>query len=923
MQFHTPLRPEDPRYLGPYKLLGRLGEGGMGVVYLGEDGLVRVAIKRIKPEYADRHRAMRRLRRELDAARRVPRYCTATIYGYDFKHDPPYIVSEYIKGPTLKAVVATEGPLDDSNLHSLAIAVAGALKEIHLAGVVHGDLTPRNVMLSLHGPRVIDFGIARVPEQTVSSSIEIAGTPPYMAPEHFTNGPVTTAADVFAWGSVMAFAGTGRLPFGEGSLAQLSHRICNESPDLVGLDSVVRPLVEAAMRKRPEDRPDADRLLEELKRSARAVDVGLPRTREVDKVLATATVGVDRPSRPADGNRLPAESSGTGFSPIPLGVGLAILSLLLLLGIWFHTFGIPGSVANVVARSLFGYGAYLVPLLGLGWAAVALQHPRDASLWPAGRGALEDLFWQPKSVRAWLRLGWGLTRVMRSAVIGGPVLLFLGAVFLLHLARGVPPITATNFEREESGGLLGAIVVRSLQGARLGWLALPLGLLLLLGGTAMTAWTVRRRWGPWLATGFAVTCVVALLGATFYLRDHNYQHWARIDPATGQIAAFRGLHPDRARLLQGTPITEADVPASLRAQLQAGVPAHDLPDALRLANDLAFAYNQPVNARTFLYGGTELAFGTCLETAERGAASVPCDQPHGAEVYGVASVPYSRFPDTDSRSPLKDFAEGACPSLFAPYVGLPQERTELEADWFVPTKSDWAAGARAVGCVLKPAPGRVFSQPARGSRQVFVDDFAQAGNWSRDFDSKPRCAVEYPGDGTLSIANGTRQEYAKVETGLLCVATPSTRSVDPSVVRDVQVSMTATAPANSPSTNRVGFVCRESDNARYHLTAARDGSWRIEKKIDGRDLVPLAVSGADITPITGRFSLRAECSGGENGSPGRLKLWRLRGGKAKLLGAATDGDPLATGTVGLAIVAADPETFQVTFDDFVAKAARQ
>jgi hypothetical protein len=894
----------------------------MGVVYLGKDELVDVAIKRIREEYADRHRAMRRLRRELDAAQRVPRYCTARIYGYDLTYDPPYIVSEYIKGPTLKAVIA-EGPLHDSNLHSLAIAVAGALKEIHLAGVVHGDLTPRNVMLSLHGPRVIDFGIARVPEQTVSSSIEIAGTPAYMAPEHFTNGPVTTAADVFAWGSVMAFAGTGRPPFGEGSLAQLSHRIRQEPPDLDGLDPIVRPLVEAAMQKRPQDRPDADWLLEELKRSARAVRVGPPRTREVDKVLETATLGVDRPYGPTDGNRPPAGPKQSGFGPMPLGITLAMLSLLLALGVWFHTFGVPGSIANVMARSLFGYGAYLMPLLGLGWAAVALQHPRDATLWPAGREALEDLYWEPKRVRGWLRLVWRLVQAMRSAVIGGPVLLFLGAIFLLHLARGTPPVTATNFEREQSGGLLGAIVVRSLQGARLGWLALPLALLLLVGGAAVTAWPVRRRWGTWPAAIVGVVCVIGLLGSALFLRDHNYRYWAKLDSATGRIAAFRGLNPDHARLVQSTPFTEADIPAPLRAQLHVGVPADDVPDALRLANDLAVAYDQPVNATTFNYGGTDLSFGTCLQDAERGAPSVPCTGPHGAEIYRVASVPYSRFPDTGNNSLLKDFAAGACPPPFASYVGLSQEQTQLQAAWFVPTERDWANGTRAVACVLKPAPAVEFLHPARGSRQIFIDDFTQAGLWSRDSDSKPRCLVEYGSDETLSIANGLKSEYERAETGLLCAATPSSTSLDPGKVRDVQLSVTATAPTAAPNTNRLGFVCREGDGARYHLTVARDGSWRIEKKIDGRNLVTLATSGADTTPIKGPVSLRAQCTGGEDGSSVGLKLWVLRGTNAKLLGAATDSeDPLTAGTVGLAIVAADPGNFQVTFDDFVAKAAK-
>jgi hypothetical protein len=492
---------------------------------------------------------------------------------------------------------------------------------------------------------------------------------------------------------------------------------------------------------------------------------------------------------------------------------------------------------------------------------------------------------------------------------------------LFHIARGAPPVTATNFEREQSGGLLGAIVVQSLQGARLGWLSLPLTVLLLLGGTVLIGLAVRRRWGSWPAAVLGVICVVALLGTAWFLRDHNYRYWAKLDPATRRIAAFRGLNPNRAVMVQSTPFTEADVPGPLRAQLLAGVPADGLPDAVRLANDLVVAYVQPANATAFTYGGTQLRFGICLQEAKRGAPSVPCTWPHSAEIYGVAPVPYSRFPDSRTSSLLKDFAAGACPPLFEPYVGLTQERTELKTDWLVPTERDWAAGARAVACVVTPAPAHQFLHPVRGSRQIAGDDFARAGSWSLDLDSKPRCRVTYGTDEALSIGNGQKQDYEQPETGLLCAAVPTSNSIDPGRVRDVQVSVTATAPAVAPNTNRVGFVCREGHGARYHLTIARDGSWRIEKKIDGQPLVSLAASGADITLIKGPISLRAQCSGGEAGSSVQLKLWRLRGTNAKLLGTATDSqDPLAAGTVGLAIVAADPGNFQVTFDDFLAKA---
>jgi eukaryotic-like serine/threonine-protein kinase len=166
MSLSQPLEPGDPKRLGRYELLGRLGEGGMGVVFLSQGDRGLVAVKMIKRVYAQDHQAMRRVHHEVEAAKRVPRYCTAPVYDYDFDHNPPFIVSEYVEGPTLQAEVTAKGPLSASDLHRLAIGVALALSGIHRVDVVHGDLTPSNVLLSRYGPRVIDFGIARVPEQT-------------------------------------------------------------------------------------------------------------------------------------------------------------------------------------------------------------------------------------------------------------------------------------------------------------------------------------------------------------------------------------------------------------------------------------------------------------------------------------------------------------------------------------------------------------------------------------------------------------------------------------------------------------------------------------------------------------------------------------------------------------------------------------
>jgi serine/threonine protein kinase len=263
----------DPRQLGPYVLLGRLGAGGMGSVYLGRrddgDGTgPLVAIKVIRVDLAEDPAFRRRFELEGRTAQRVHHAYTAAVLDVDITGSRPYLVTEYIEGPTLAARVRDHGPLAASNLIWLAGAVAEALRAIHAAGVIHRDLKPANILLALFGSaRVIDFGIARALDATTMATQGAIGTPAFMAPEQVLNQDVTAAADIHAWGAVLAFAATGRGPFDGDSIHLIAQRIIHEIPDLAALPETLRPLAARALAKSPADRPTAAELVDSLSRA--------------------------------------------------------------------------------------------------------------------------------------------------------------------------------------------------------------------------------------------------------------------------------------------------------------------------------------------------------------------------------------------------------------------------------------------------------------------------------------------------------------------------------------------------------------------------------------------------------------------------------------------------------------------------------
>ncbi|MEV5830224.1 DUF4389 domain-containing protein [Spirillospora sp. NPDC052242] len=316
-----PLAPDEPRVLGAYRLLGRLGRGGMGTVYLGaEPNGRRVAVKVINRELAGEPAFLARFRREVTAARRVHRFCTAPVLDAELDQDPPYIVTEYIDGPSLHDAIRERGPLPGSDLEGLAVGVATALTAIHGAGIVHRDLKPANVLLSSTGPRVIDFGIARALDAAdgLTRTGQFVGTPSYIAPEVLEGAPVERASDVFAWGCVVAFAGTGRPPFRGETVAETFHRIGAEEPDLDGLDPRLREIVAAALTKDPRERPTAQDVLARLVGRERpdperlAESVSATWRRDGAGGAATATGGHPLPPP------VPAPDPDSAAPPVPL-----------------------------------------------------------------------------------------------------------------------------------------------------------------------------------------------------------------------------------------------------------------------------------------------------------------------------------------------------------------------------------------------------------------------------------------------------------------------------------------------------------------------------------------------------------------------------------------------------------------------------
>ncbi|KMS66897.1 serine/threonine protein kinase [Streptomyces viridochromogenes] len=337
---------ELPEYAGHYLLESHLGSGGMGVVHLARSTSgMQLAVKVVHAEFARDPEFRGRFRQEVGAARRVSGAFTAPVVDADPEAERPWMATLFIPGPTLSEQVKRNGPMERAQLRRLMAGLAEALRDIHRVGVVHRDLKPSNVLLAEDGPKVIDFGISRPKDSELRTETgKLIGTPPFMAPEQFRRPrEVGPAADIFALGSVMVHAATGRGPFDSDSPYVVAYQVVHDEPDLTGVPENLAPLIVRCLAKEPEDRPTPDELMRELRSVAASYDTQafIPTQRtaqEPPTPEADAEAAADAEATPEPGPdsrveekawRAPARRRGRLLA---LGVGSAALAVVAALG---------------------------------------------------------------------------------------------------------------------------------------------------------------------------------------------------------------------------------------------------------------------------------------------------------------------------------------------------------------------------------------------------------------------------------------------------------------------------------------------------------------------------------------------------------------------------------------------------------------
>jgi serine/threonine protein kinase len=328
------LQRDDPQRIGPYRLVGRLGSGGMGRVFLGRSAGGRlVAVKVIRDDLAADPEFRARFGREVAAARQVGGLFTALVIDADVESPMPWLATSYVSGPSLADAVSEHGPLPPQSVLSLAAGLAEGLNAIHAVGLVHRDLKPSNVLLADDGPRVIDFGISRAAEASVLTRTGlVVGSPGFMSPEQAEGGEVGPASDMFSLGAVIVFAATGTPPFGAGSTAALVYRVVHSSPSLDHVPPEVRPLAERCLAKDPGQRPTPADLLVDLgdadldpawlptqiiQRSPQRASPGVSSADAADSGTSPAWVPTERsapPSAPGDAPSRPSTVTSAKLS---------------------------------------------------------------------------------------------------------------------------------------------------------------------------------------------------------------------------------------------------------------------------------------------------------------------------------------------------------------------------------------------------------------------------------------------------------------------------------------------------------------------------------------------------------------------------------------------------------------------------------
>ncbi|WP_275588346.1 serine/threonine-protein kinase [Streptomyces sp. HB132] len=373
------LAPEDPAAIGPYRLTGSLGEGGMGKVYLAQSrGRRRVAVKVVRPEIAADPGFRERFRREIEAARAVGGFWTAPIVDADPDAATPWVATDYIAAPNLAEHVNEYGPYGVDELVSLTVGLAEALETIHRAGLVHRDLKPSNILATDDGPRVIDFGISKAVQglTTLTDTGLIIGSPGFMSPEQASGGRVGPSSDIFSLGTVLVFAATGKGPFDAESIPAMLYRVVHDTPSLNGVPEGLQEVLAACLEKSAERRPTPGKLLDRLNGAS------LPApTRPMQRHEATtATSPAQTAAEPTPAVDARVSHPTWGYSDggkILIGLGLLISIGTIL---YYLLSGDDGLWESLVVPGL----VFFIP--GSVLCLWATRHPREVVIEVTGQG---------------------------------------------------------------------------------------------------------------------------------------------------------------------------------------------------------------------------------------------------------------------------------------------------------------------------------------------------------------------------------------------------------------------------------------------------------------------------------------------------------------------------------------------------------
>jgi eukaryotic-like serine/threonine-protein kinase len=663
------LQADDPRRVGPYLLLGRLGSGGMGRVYLARSpGGRQVAVKVIRPQLAEDEGFRARFAREVSAARKVGGLFTAQVVDADLDSPVPWLVTAYVPGTSLKEAVEQHGPLPTTTVLALAAGLAEGLNAIHAAGVIHRDLKPSNVLLAPDGPRIIDFGISSAADATTLTGTGfMIGSPGFMSPEQAEGMPVGLPGDIFSLAGVLIFAARGEGPFGGGDTAALLYRVVHGTPNLDQIPDKIQPLVSRCLSRDAARRPTAAEFLAELTAaypSAADLSDWLPAGILEPSPGPVAPTDAARPAAVTEpvayeglatsGNASPPPTQ-TAKSPVPLATQSVPQAVQ-------GAQALQGTQANQTPQGYQGPAGYQAPwgypaqAGSAGQGAPGASWPQDTPGWGAQPGA------GPQDTPGWgAQPGAGPqdTPGSRAQPGAGP-----------QQARGAPeapppmpyPSQPPYGAQPPYPGQPGA------PGSQ--WYS-PL----------MQPGPRRRRRWPWAVGAAAALCALIVAAVAFSLGS---SHGAT---STGGTTSPR---PSPPRVSATPTPTVGDLALS---QLRVG-------DCLTGAN-------------------------MKLNTADPWpnlTLAVPCSQPHTAEVFFADNKFWRQDSPFPGSSVISKDGNAACNNAFRAYVGIAYSKSIYTWTNIIPDASTWPTGDRALHCVAyystpQRRAGATLTHSLKGARR--------------------------------------------------------------------------------------------------------------------------------------------------------------------------------------------------------------